>query len=139
MTQNKKGRKKSNNPKKTWLKVRVTDQMYAMLKEANKSQMINEGLAILMPTLGQKWDGEKWIPWEHEGTAANLVAHKAICYAIETIIDNRFKILEAYRAKAKEGDPYYPTKFFGNSETELLGLLEKQKKELESHSTFCKV
>jgi beta-xylosidase len=135
----KKGRKKSDNPKKTWLKVRVTDEMYAMLKEANKSQMINDGLAILMPTLGQKWDGEKWQQWEHEGTAANLVAHKAICYAIETIIDNRFKILEAYRAKAKEGDPYYPTKFFGNSETELLGLLEKQKKELESHSTFCKV
>ena len=139
MTQNKKGRKKSNNPKKTWLKVRVTDEMYTMLKEANKSQIINDGLAILMPTLGQKWDGEKWQQFEHEGTAANLVAHKAICYAIETIIDNRFKILEAYRAKAKEGDPYYPTKFFGNSETELLGLLEKQKKELESHPTFCKV
>jgi hypothetical protein len=140
MTQKKKGRPFSTEAKKnTQIAVKVTESTFASLKEANKSKMLNDELAILMPTLGKKWDGEKWQQFEHEGTAANLVAHKAICYAIETIIDNRFKILEVYRAKAKEGDPYYPTKFFGNSETELLGLLEKQKKELESHPTFCKV
>jgi hypothetical protein len=123
MTQNKKGRKKSNNPKKTWLKVRVTDQMYAMLKEANKSQMINDGLAILMPTLGQKWDGEKWIPWEHEGTAANLAAHKAICYAIELQMD----IWQRDRED------------FSFEDAELLKTLRFIKAALEGSPTFCKV
>jgi hypothetical protein len=122
MTQikNKKGRKKSDNPKKTWLKVRVTDEMALMLKEANKSQMINDGLAILMPTLGQKWDGEKWLPWEHEGTAANLVAHKAICYAIELQMDIWQRDREDFSAE----------------NAELLQLLRSQKNELELHSTF---
>jgi hypothetical protein len=119
----KKGRKKSDNPKKTWLKVRVTDEMYAMLKEANKSQMINEGLAILMPTLGQKWDGEKWQPWEHEGTAANLVAHKAICFAIELQMD----IWQRDRED------------FSFEDAELLKTLRFIKAALEGSPTFCKV
>jgi hypothetical protein len=119
----KKGRKKSNNPKKTWLKVRVTDEMYAMLKEANKSQMINDGLAILMPTLGQKWDGEKWQQWGHEGTAANLVAHKAICYAIELQMD----IWQRDRED------------FSFEDAELLKTLRWSKVALEGSPTFCKV
>jgi hypothetical protein len=125
MTQikNKKGRKKSDNPKKTWLKVRVTDEMALMLKEANKSKMINEGISILMPTLGQKWDGEKWTPWEHEGTAANLVAHKAICYAIELQMD-------IWRCD-QDG--------FSAENSLLLSYLHTIKKELEADATFCKV
>jgi hypothetical protein len=110
MTQikNKKGRKKSDNPKKTWLKVRVTDQMYAMLKEANKSQMINDGLAILMPTLGKKWDGEKWLKWEHEGTANLMVVYNALNFSIDDLKSkdqwpNKFMIgyLEALRTQIK--------------------------------------
>jgi hypothetical protein len=108
MTQNKKGRKKSNNPKKTWLKVRVTDEMYAMLKEANKSQMINDGLAILMPTLGQKWDGEKWQQFEHEGTANLMVVYNALNFSIDDLKSkdqwpNKFIIgyLEALRTQIK--------------------------------------
>ena len=108
MTQNKKGRKKSNNPKKTWLKVRVTDEMYAMLKEANKSQMINDGLAILMPTLGQKWDGEKWQQFEHEGTANLMVVYNALNFSIDDLKrkdqwPNKFIIgyLEALRTQIK--------------------------------------
>jgi hypothetical protein len=108
MTQNKKGRKKIDNPKKTWLKVRVTDEMYAMLKEANKSQMINEGLAILMPTLGQKWDGEKWLQFEHEGTANLMVVYNALNFSIDDLKSkdqwpNKFIIgyLEALRTQIK--------------------------------------
>jgi hypothetical protein len=123
MTQNKKGRKKSDNPKKTWLKVRVTDEMALMLKEANKSQMINDGLAILMPTLGKKWDGEKWQQWEHEGTAANMVAHKAICYAIERLMDIWQRDREDFSAE----------------NAVLLRYLRTIKAELEANATFCKV
>jgi hypothetical protein len=108
MTQNKKGRKKSNNPKKTWLKVRVTDEMYTMLKEANKSQIINDGLAILMPTLGQKWDGEKWQQFEHEGTANLMVVYNALNFSIDDLKrkdqwPNKFIIgyLDALRTQIK--------------------------------------
>lgn len=121
MTKNKKGRKKSDNPKKTWLKVRVTDEMALMLKEANKSKMINDGLAIIMPTLGKKWDGKKWQKWEHEGAAANLVAHKAICYAIELQMD------------IWQRDP----DGFNNDNKNLLKMLRFQKEKLENHPTFC--
>jgi hypothetical protein len=121
MTQKKKGRPfKTEAKKDTRIAVKVTKETFRMLKGVKKSDILNDGLAILMPTLGKKWDGEKWIPWEHEGTAANLVAHKAICYAIELQMD----IWQRDRED------------FSFEDAELLQLLRMQKVRLEALSTF---
>lgn len=114
------GRPPSKNKKTKWLKIRVTPEMDTMLKDAPKSDLINKGLHILMPTLGKKWDGEKWQQWEHEGTAANLVAYRAICYAIELQMD--------IWQRDRDG--------FSAENSVLLSHLRTIKTELEAHSTF---
>jgi hypothetical protein len=109
MTQKKKGRPfKTEAKKNTRIAVKVTESTFACLKKANKSQMLNDGLAILMPTLGKKWDGEKWIPWEHEGTANLMVVYNALNFSIDDLKrkdqwPNKFIIgyLEALRAQIK--------------------------------------
>ena len=124
MTEKKKGRPFKTEPKKnTRIAVKVTESTFASLKDANKSQMLNDGLAILMPTLGKKWDGEKWQQWEHEGTSSNMVAHKAICYAIELQMD----IWQRDRED------------FSFEDAELLKTLRFIKVALEGSPTFCKV
>jgi hypothetical protein len=124
MTEKKKGRPfKTDAKKDTRIAVKVTKETFKSLKDAPKSQMLNDGLSILMPTLGKKWDGEKWQQWEHEGTAANLVAYKAICYAIELQMDIWQRDLEDFSAE----------------NAVLLRYLRTIKAELEANATFCKV
>ncbi len=118
------GRPKADDPKTEHIRIRVTPQEKKMLKKQNMSYLINKGLHILMPTLGKKWDGEKWIPWEREGAAANRIAHKALRFSIDLIMDDWHKAHSSYNLT--------------EDEVNLLQLLKKQQTELEQHPTFQK-
>lgn len=127
------GRPPSKNKKTKWLKIRVTDEVFSMLKYAPKSKLINDGLRILMPILGV-WnkDENRWIEHKEKGTDANLVAYNAICYAIETIRTQR----EFINRQHKENEPYFTNGYFSSGEAELLNVLCLQKATLETHPTF---
>jgi hypothetical protein len=109
MTQKKKGRPfKTEAKKDTRIAVKVTKETFKSLKDAPKSKILNDGLAILMPTLGQKWDGEKWQQFEHEGTANLMVVYNALNFSIDDLKSkdqwpNKFIIgyLEALRTQIK--------------------------------------
>jgi len=136
---NKVGRPPSKNKKTKWLKIRVTDEMFSMLKDAPKSKLINDGLNILMPTLGV-WNKDKmrWIETKN-GTDANLVAYNAICYAIEILITRREFINKQHKesgAFQSDKPPCLPNGYFSSSEAELLNVLCSQKATLETHTTF---
>ena len=117
------GRPPSKNKKTKWLKIRVTPEMDAMLKDAPKSDLINKGLHILMPTLGKKWNGEKWEQYELHGMDANAVAYRGNNLAIEMLMDS-------WELAHKNGE------HLNGSESSLLKLLRKHKEELEQHQTF---
>lgn len=121
MTQKKKGRPfKAEGKKDTRIAVKVTKETFKSLKYAPKSQMLNDGLAILMPTLGKKWDGEKWEQYELHGMDANAVAYRGNNSAIEMLMDS-WELAPSLLA---------------TSEISLLFLLRKHKEELEQHQTF---
>lgn len=114
------GRPPAKNKKTKWLKIRVTPEMDAMFKDAPKSDLINKGLSILMPTLGSKWNGEKWEQYKLHGMEANAVAYRGKNVAIEMLMDS-WELDQS---------------LFTPSESSLLKLLRKQKEELEQHQTF---
>ena len=119
---NKVGRPPADDPKTEHIRIRVTKSEKAMLKHSgvNMSDLINKGLYILMPTLGKKWNGKEWEKFEDKGTAANLVAYKGICHAIEMQMD------------IWQSDP----DGFSFENAELLKLLRSLKLELDQHCTF---
>ena len=127
------GRPPADKKKAKFIKVRVTDEMFSMLKHAPKSKLINKGLHILMPTLGV-WDKDenRWMEHKEKGTDANLVAYNAICRAIEILRTRR----EFINKQHKENEPYFPNGYFSSSEAELLNVLCLQKATLEVHPTF---
>ena len=116
------GRPPADEPKTEHIRIRVTKSEKAMLKHSgvNMSDLINKGLYILMPTLGKKWNGKEWEKFEDKGTAANLVAYKGICHAIEMQMD------------IWQSDP----DGFSFENAELLKLLRSLKLELDQHCTF---
>jgi hypothetical protein len=116
MTQKKKGRPfKTEAKKDTRIAVKVTKETFQMLNGVKKSDILNDGLAILLPTLGF-YDrvNMSWLKYKYKGESERQLAHSAIFAAIEKIKSEK----EMTKAQNR-----------------LLELLEKQRKELELFST----
>lgn len=139
MTQKKKGRPFSTEAKKnTRIAVKVTKGVFNMLKGAPKSRMLNDGLAILMPTLGVYIEDEnRWVDHKESGTDANMVVYNSICLALDIIKLRREKIHQQHRIETPGDEtPYFKEGYFSSAEHSLFNLLCKQKTELEIHTTF---